>query len=179
MNIEYSKSQSHVYGVGATPIATLGRVSMVVDLGTGHKLKHSFLVYSNEPTIILGRDFLRKFHSTEFDWENHLIGLGADWITSEATIHGGEPLARAETITATIPQPNSRNEFNYDEQSWNISPSLEPSQRAEIVKLLQSYSDVFAIDAKNPNTTHTARHIIETGNAQPVRSKNIRVSPRN
>ena len=178
MGTGYSRSQSRVYGVGTEPVATLGRANLVVEFGIGHKVKQSFLVLnSSVPTVILGRDFLRKFHSTEFDWENYLIRLGADWITSEATILGGKPLTRAEAITATILRPDPHRVLKYDEQSWNINPELEPNQKTELVKLLQSYSDVFAVDTKNPETTHTARHVIETGNAQPVRAKNIRVSP--
>ena len=59
---------SRVHGVCTTPIKTRGYVSLKVNIGKS-SLKHRFMILkSAEPTIIFGRDFLRRFNSTEFDW---------------------------------------------------------------------------------------------------------------
>ena len=50
----YATNPSRVYGVGATPVATLGSAEMTVNIGKTHELRHTFLVFdSTEPTIIL------------------------------------------------------------------------------------------------------------------------------
>ena len=70
----YATKPSRVYGVGATPVNILGNAEITVNVGNTHELKHTFLVLdSTEPTIIFGRDFLRKFSSTEFDWDGHRV----------------------------------------------------------------------------------------------------------
>ena len=161
---EYTKCPSRVYGVGASPVPTLGRAEITVNIGDGNKVQHAFLVLdSNEPTIILGRDFLKKFNSVEFDWDNHRVRLGDNWIQSEASIIGGQPISRA--ITSSITGPANEAEPNHPDSGWKINPGLKPNQKAELLKLIGEYPDVFAIKSKKPNTTHIARHIIDTENA--------------
>ena len=96
--LEYRPRRSKVHGVCATPIETLGEVELRVDVGKGEILNHKFTVLrSPEPTVILGRDFLTKYASTEFDWVNYKVSLGNFWLNSEATITGGQALSRAGT----------------------------------------------------------------------------------
>ena len=77
LKVSYLCYAETVHGVGATPVSTLARVQLDVAIGLICSLKHMFLVLdTEEPTIILGRDFLSLFSSTEFDWANHKIRLG-------------------------------------------------------------------------------------------------------
>ena len=77
IGVTYARDDSHVYGVGDTQVPTLGEVIIPIDIGDGREFQHSFLVLdSRQPTIILGRDFLKRFKSTEFDWENNSVRLG-------------------------------------------------------------------------------------------------------
>ena len=46
------------------------------------------------------------------------------------------------------------------------------------MKLLEEYSDIFASNPKKPTTTHLMQHVIETGDSLPMKSKNIRVLPK-
>ena len=52
---------------------------------------------SQETTILLGREFLRKFGSVTFDFDKGMISLGRSRIPIRATMMGGTPIFRAET----------------------------------------------------------------------------------
>ena len=41
-------------------------------------------------TMILGKDFLYKFESMEFDWLNGRVRLGKEWLQPQVWIRGGE-----------------------------------------------------------------------------------------
>ena len=90
LHVNFQIRASQVHGVCATPIKTKGLVNLEVDIGRGCHLKHRFVVLdSSEQTIILGRDFLKRFKSTEFDWENSRVRLGGSWLSTEASFWGG------------------------------------------------------------------------------------------
>ena len=139
-------------------------------------LNHKFTVLrSPEPTVILGRDFLRRYTTTEFDWANHKVRLGDFWLSSEATITGGQALSRAELVSSAYYLPESNTASSSNE--CKINPELDPRQKSQIQALLEEFHDVFAENPKKPSTTTTAQHLIETGNALPIKAKSIRVSP--
>ena len=51
-------------------------VDLKVNIGKSPPLKHRFMALEIAvPIIILGRDFLRQFNSTEFDWKNQRAKL--------------------------------------------------------------------------------------------------------
>ena len=52
---------------------------------------------SQEATILLGREFLRKFGSVTFDFDKGNIRLGRLCIPIKAAMMGGTPIFRAET----------------------------------------------------------------------------------
>ena len=84
LHMDYQARPGKVHGVCATPINTKGFVELEVDIGSGYPMKHRFVVLdSRERTVILGRDFLRRFRSTEFDWNNHRVRLGQHWLSTE------------------------------------------------------------------------------------------------
>ena len=88
---------SLVYGLARKPVSVVGDVNLTLDLGGGQIVTHTFEVLSETgTTIILGRDLLRRFHSTEFDWGKHKVRLGNTWKESQATVEGGDSLLRAE-----------------------------------------------------------------------------------
>ena len=61
-------------------------------------------------------------------------------------------------------------------REWNINPDLSQPQSLRIVELLNEFEDVFALNPKKPNQTPLGEHVIETGEARPVRAKYVRVS---
>ena len=137
-----------VHGVCATPIKTRGVVDLEVDFGTRHPVKHKFNVLdSREQTVILGRDFLKRFKSTEFDWENHCIRLGECWLPTEASLWGGRVLSRAGAIRCVLEEPN----FLPPTVDWNINPDLNQQEKGTLRTLLEEYLEVFAINPKKPS----------------------------
>ena len=170
-----SRTPGRVHGVCATPIPTRGVVDLEVDFGV-YPMKHRFIVLeSREQTIILGRDFLKRFKSTEFDWENHGIRLGEYWVPTEASLWGGRVLSRAGAIRCVVEEPECLPPTTTVE--WNINPDLNQQERETLRTLLEEYLEVFAVNPKKPSKTFITEHTIETGGARPVRAKYSRVSP--
>ena len=88
LHIGYRVCPSRAHGVCATPIPTRGFVDLQVTIGNECPRMHRFVVLdSAEQTIILGRDFLKRFKSTEFDWENRRVRLGSQWLSTEACVY--------------------------------------------------------------------------------------------
>ena len=116
----YQYSPNRVHGVCAIPIKT-SYVELEVGIERSKEtLTHKFLVLdSPERTIILGRDFLIRFKSTEFDWNEGRIRLGEIWLSTEASIWGGQVLSRAEMVKYMFVEHNE----NTSRNGWNISPT--------------------------------------------------------
>ena len=162
-----------VRGVCATPIDTLGFVEVEIDLGNGRVREHTFTILdSPEPTVILGREFLLRFDSFEIDWGGRKVRLGQLWLETVASVQGGLPLARAEAVNQVLNMAEDGKEDTYD-----INSELDCQQKEKLGTLLTEFEDVFAPNPKKPSVTHLTEHSIVTGNAGPVRAKNIRVSP--
>ena len=69
-----------VYGVGQNPVHLMGNITLEIDIGDDQIVRHSFGVLQDpNKTCILGRDLLRKFGSTGFDWNTQRIRLGSVW----------------------------------------------------------------------------------------------------
>ena len=172
LRVPFQVCPSQVHGVGDTAVPTRGFVDLRVDCGNGIALDHKFVVLDSvEHTIILGRDFLKRFRSTEFDWDNRRVRLGPHWLQTEACLWGGHVLSRAGAVWNVLQEggvENGREGALTDE--WNVNPSLDRHQRAAMTKLLEEYWEVFARNPKKPKQTFLMEHVINTGNALPVKS---------
>ena len=174
LGVNFAVCPSRIHGVGEIPVGTLGKAQLVIDFGQKNRVNHEFIVLdSDESTVILGRDFLSRFDSTEFDWSNYRIRLGRHWLPTEASLHGGQILSRVKVVNNVITEETSCS----SNRTWDISPELEVSQHQAILSILMEYSDVFAVDPKRPKRTHMSEHIIETGNSRPIKDKYNRVDP--
>ena len=68
----------------------LGFADVKMELEDGQICKHTFTVLdSPEPTVILGREFLRGFNSFEIDWDRRRVRLGNSWLETVASARGG------------------------------------------------------------------------------------------
>ena len=142
---------------------------MEVDFGARHPVKHKFIVLdSREQTFILGRDFLKRFRSTEFDWENH-VRLGEYWLSTEALLW----LAACRSYSMCV----GRTRFFPPTVDWNINPGLNQQEKGTLRTLWEEYLEVFGINPKKPSKTSITEHTIETGGPHPVRAKYGRVPP--
>ena len=65
---------------GFHPVEVCGGATVTIDVGDGQRVSQELQVLASDyPILILGRDFLRKFHQTELDWDNYRIRLGDSW----------------------------------------------------------------------------------------------------
>ena len=57
-----------------------------------------------------------------------------------------------------------------------VSANLEAEDRVKLDALLRSYADCFAANPKNPSTTTVTQHVINTGDAKPIKLPPYRVA---
>lgn len=73
-----------------------GNITLEVDIGDNRTTRHTFgVLHDNTKTRILGRDLLKKFGSTEFNWDSHRVRLGMVWNDTRAVLEGGDALSRS------------------------------------------------------------------------------------
>ena len=75
--------------------------------------------------------------------------LGDEWISSEASIIGGQPLARAETVTGIISESADSEGNDQKDSPLGNFPFFEARPEGNLIRLLENYSDIFAT---NPRT---------------------------
>ena len=121
------------------------------------------------PTL-LGRDFLYKHKSTEFNWETGRIRINQEWITPHLWVQGGTYSDRVAVI---------RGENEVDQPlKFDINPDLEDDQKSRLQALLHEFEDCFAPNPKKPSATSMGEHVIETfPGTQPRKAKRYRMSP--
>ena len=88
--VEYANGLETVSGVGGRAVV-LGTIAVIVDVGDGQRVPHRLKVLGGvDRVVILGRDFLSLFPTTEFDWEGGRIRLGNTWKTPDVMMSGGQ-----------------------------------------------------------------------------------------
>ena len=92
--------------------------------------------------MVLGRDFLHKFGSTELDWKSGRVLLGHDWLQPKLWLQGGNHNERVAI--------NEKKEIT--EQDFDINPdlNLKPDQKVALLSLLMEFNDRFAANPKKP-----------------------------
>ena len=166
-----NENPSNIYGLSQAPVAVIGNAHLTVDLGDNQIVLQRFQITDTGTTRILGRDLLRKFGPTEFDWEAQRVRLGGVWKESGVTVKGGEPLSRATAALLEANMPNDGSDHDI------VNPALESDQREQLIRLVNQYRDVFADNPKKPAVTNKTKHTIDTGNSRPVKCKALRVAP--
>ena len=114
---------------------------------------------------------MSSFPSVEFDWVGHRVRLGSFWKQTEATLSGRPCLSRAVVVNSVVLDRGNT------EGKWNINSNLRPFQKQQLMDLLDSFSDVFAINPKAPSVTDLIHHQLNTDGEQPVKARIGRVSP--
>ena len=95
--------------------------------------------------VILGLDFISKFGYTVFDWQNHCISLGGNWVYYVSP--------------------------HFESQLDVAVGRLRPTEKHELLSLLNQYRCVFAHDPKAPRKSTLVPHIIHTGHSHPHKDK--------
>ena len=127
---------------------SIGYIHLNVGMGSA-KVNQKFKIVKSQGsmTMILGRDFLYKFGSMEFDWLNGRVRLGKEWLQLQVWIRGGE----FHECIAIATQEVDTKEYKFD-----INPELTEEQKEKLLTLLNEYSDCFAPDPKKPTLTSMA-----------------------
>ena len=152
-------------------------------------------------TIVLGRDFLFKHYSTEFDWLNGQVRLGRngyqgsmtivlgrdflfkhystefDWLNGQVRL-GRKWLkpkvwVRGGSFQDRVAVANSeKQEVVFD------YPNLTSQQKSKLLTLPNGYSDCFASNQNKPTATTLGEDVIDTiSGTRPVKAKGYRISP--
>ena len=175
-----------VYGVGQNPVELIGNITLEVDIGDNQVTCHSFgVLHDNSKTRILGRDLLKKFGSTEFDWDTHRVRLGTVWKDTRAVLEGGDALSRSAVAALECQQDYQGRGCKYAangcssgaQKKVSINPDLPEGAKRQLASLIDEFCDVFAENPKSPSMTQNATHRIDTGNHLPVKHKQRRASP--
>ena len=165
---------SHVQGVGNAHAPIFGHANLSVTLADGRAVPCEFTVLDTyDETILLGRSFLCKFSSLEFDWDGRRIRLGDSWYDASIMLSGGEVDGRVDV--ARIEQHTHVN----NNQEFDINPELTDDQKQKLSNLLSKYKSVWATNPKKPALCKLGKHKIDTGGAKPVKQKMRRMSPNN
>ena len=88
-------------------------------------------------------------------------------------IERAEPISKAEIEHIEIDQV----EENNDEYCEIINPELFQDKRNQLRDLLKEFSYFFVIGPKLPSATNRTEHIIDTGDARPVKRRQHRLAP--
>ena len=96
--------------------------------------------------VILGKGFLKRFASTEFDWGNHKIRLGDRWLF-----------------------------LIEKEEEWKMNPKLTQEQQDNITEVLKRFNSLFSDNPLAPKACSTIRHKINSKDPAIVRDKTRRI----
>ena len=97
--------------------------------------------------VILGRDFLNQFSSTEFDWKNSKVRLGEKWIFLLSADKGGHA----------------------------INPNLPSEAIEKLHGILESFPGVFAKNPRAPRCSSATTHEIKSIDDRPIKNKIRRI----
>ena len=137
--VEFKTGSKNVMGIGGSQVLA-DPVPCTFRLG-----KHDFANYLLRPielpekkkTVILGRDFMRQFKTTKFDWANNRILLDDEWI-----------FLMSDDAPA--------------KKQYTLNEDLNNKQKTEIEKLVESNRDSFAVNNKAPQKCTLGLHIIQS-----------------
>ena len=121
-------------------------------------------------TTVLGRDFLQKFGTTEFCWNEGKVRLGKEWIYPKLWLKGGSQDERVAVMEEI--------EGEEVEHEFDINPELPRDQQVALKNLLMNFKDRFAPNPKKPSVTKIGEHRIDiVPDARPIKAKRFRMSP--
>lgn len=165
-------SKPTLYGVTKFGLPVVGSATLDVLIGSDvHRRVRFAVLSSTERTLILGRDFLKSFAVTSFDWTTNTIHLDSECVQAELSVCGGSHYLDRSKVVAEVEATDVGISAEFD-----ISPGLTEDQRGRFQELLESFNDVFADNPRKPNLTHLGTHSIETV-GPPVKQRSFRMSP--
>ena len=132
-----------IKGVGGQPVKCSFQLDCNDKTTYQHMIKPTSIVGENS-LLILGLDFMSKFGYTVFDWQNHCISLGENWVYYVSS---------------------------HFESQFDVAGRLKPTEKHELLSVLNQYRRVFAHDPRTPRKSALVPHIIHTGHSHPHKDK--------
>ena len=168
-------ARTDVYGLCNNPVPVLGYADAEIFLERGEPaVQRIQILQTEEPTLLLGRLFMRKLGSVQFDFQRGRIKLGQYWTDIESTVEGATPLARAQVIK----QDEKLDEGIKREAEELLNPELEARQKARLGAIIEQYRDAFSRHRKRPTRTKLdVRHAIVTSDNSPQSTLPRRMPP--
>ena len=151
-NLKHKKHHK-VYGIGGTGFAGEAvecDILISSSWETRHRIK-PMLIPDKENLVILGRDFLKQFGTTEFDWINQKVRIGADWIF--------------------MVSDNVENDISTVISKCIIGQNLSDYQQCQVKELLQEFCQAFVTNSKAPKLCTTEVHRILSNDDSVAKDK--------
>ncbi len=166
-------SASVVYGLNNGVVQSIGEIKLKVELNESTKKEQTFkVIIADEQVLLLGRNFMNSFGSTEFDWEQGSVRLNDTWFQSKVMMAGGSSLERVG-IAKYVNDPEEINRST----GFDVNPDLDSDQKQMLMDLLTKYQDCFADNPRKPSQTTLVEHVIHTSESHPIKQKQKRISP--
>ena len=164
-----------VYGLCSNPVPVLGYADAEIRIEKGEPTTQRIQILdTDEPTLLLGRTFMQKLGSMEFDFERDRIKLGKHWLDVENTVKGATPLARAQVVKREEELDGSIAEETVE----LLGPELVEGQRNLIEALALQYEGIFSRNRRQPTRTKfDVHHAIVTADNPPQSPRPRRVPP--
>ena len=175
LNREIVRGRSRVYGLCSNPVEVLGHAMARIQVGTLEPMTQKVHILDNEePTILLGRQFMRRLGPISFDFLRGKIMVGGVWQPYDASVQGETPLARAQVV-----KQDEKLETDLKGTRPIVNPELPDHQYGTLARLTDQFDTAFTKNPKRPSrTTLPAQHAIITEDALPQRSRPRRVPPK-
>ena len=170
------KIPTEVYGLCNNPVPVIGYVDALIGFAEREATPQRIQILdSEEPTLLLGRQFMKKLGSVKFDFEKGLVKLGGSWSQIGCTINGCTPLARAQVVMQIEELDRDSNK----EAPELVNPRLTKREQERLRGLVEDHGYIFSGSRKQPARTKlSTRHAIITGDALPQCSRPRRVPPK-
>ena len=168
--------RSKVYGLCNNAVQVLGHVMAAIKVGTLEPVIQKVQVLnSEEPTVLLGRQFMKRLGTVTLDFLHSRIKLGNVWEQYEATVQGATPLARAQVAK----QEEELEKNHWGDRSPLINPKLSCQNYERLKSLAEQFDIAFARNhRKSSRTRLPTQHAIITEEALPQKSRPRRVPPK-
>ena len=129
-----------VYGLCNNPVKVLGYAMTNIRLGTlGPIIQKVQVLDSEELTILLGQQLMKRLGTVSFDFLRSRIRVGNTWEEYEATVQGATPFARAQVV-----KQDEELENDHRKGLPLINPQLPDQVHERLEKLAQRFDVAFA-----------------------------------
>ncbi|KAI6653467.1 hypothetical protein LOD99_3686 [Oopsacas minuta] len=159
------KNEGQVFALRRAAVSASGQVEVKIDTGSDQRVLQCLQVIDvGDRAFILGREFLAKFNSVEFNWDRCEIRFGDQWKRARAFVNGGTALSQSQTSQDTEVDSVTLSTWNAQIEA-RIHSEFQLEERREPYNLFQEFSEVFAENPKKPSRTNIGEHTIDIGDA--------------